>query len=42
MAMDEAPHRRRADDRQGLAADLDRFGFCIAEDVLGGNDLARA
>ena len=42
MAMDEAPHRRRADDGQGLAADLDRFGFCIAEDVLGGNDLARA
>lgn len=40
--MGEAPHRRRADDGRGLAADLDRFGFCVAEGVLGGGDLARA
>ena len=42
MVKDEAPRRRRAHDRQGLAADLDRFGFCIAEDVLGADALARA
>lgn len=42
MVKDEAPRRRGAHDRQGLAADLDRFGFCIAEDVLGADALARA
>ncbi len=42
MVKDEAPRRRKAHDRQGLAADLDRFGFCIAEDVLSSEALARA
>ena len=42
MVKDEAPRRRKAHDRQGLTADLDRFGFCIAEDVLSSEALARA